>query len=282
MINEPASGKSAVRLFAIDVDGTLLDSSHRLRAEVRDAVCRLAGSGVQVVLATARGPQAVRDIVRQFDFSPQLICFSGAWIGELDAQSLEPKNVQADRRIQGDVARSIIATALAHKVEPNVLTPEMWRVRALTEEILEECEIVNQRPVVTDNLLGNDEEPSKIMLISRMEEAATTLSQIAASVGGAAGATFSKPNYLEILPIGVNKAKALSILADALGVELSQVAGIGDAPNDLEMLSEVGLAFAMGNASDRVKAVADSVVGSNDEAGVAQAVNQILTRNGVA
>ncbi|MFY9988023.1 MAG: Cof-type HAD-IIB family hydrolase [Chthoniobacterales bacterium] len=281
MINEPASRKSAVRLFAIDVDGTLLDSSHRLGAEVRDAVCRLAGSGVQVVLATARGPQAVRDIVRQFDFSPKLICFSGAWIGELDPQSLEPKYVLLDRRMPGDVARSVIATALAHKVEPNVLTPESWRVRALTDEISEECAILNQRPVVTDKLLGNNEEPSKIMLISSLEEAPSTLPQIAAVVGAAVGAAFSKPNYLEILPIGVNKAKALSILADALGLELSQVAGIGDAPNDLEMLSAVGLAFAMGNASDRVKAAADSVVGSNDEGGVARAVAQILTHNNV-
>lgn len=280
-MNESASGKSAVRLFAIDVDGTLLDSSHRLGAEVRDAVCRLAGSGVQVVLATARGPQAVRDIVRQFDFSPQLICFSGAWIGELDTQFLEPKYVLVDRRMPGDIARSVVATALAQKVEPNVLTPESWRVRALTNEISEECAIVNQRPVVTENLLGNNEEPSKIMLISSLEEAATTLPQIAAAVGAAVGAAFSKPNYLEILPIGVNKAKALSILADALGLELSQVAGIGDAPNDLEMLSAVGLAFAMGNASDRVKAAADSVVGTNDEGGVAQAVAQILTHNHV-
>ena len=134
-----------------------------------------------------------------------------------------------------DVARSVIATALAHKVEPNVLTPDSWRVRALTDEISEECEIINQRPIVTDNLLGDNEEPSKIMLISSMEEAATTLPQIAAAVGAAAGATFRKPNYLEILPIRVNKAKALSILADALKLELSQVAGIGDAQNDLEM-----------------------------------------------
>jgi Cof subfamily protein (haloacid dehalogenase superfamily) len=280
MMNGPAPGKSAVRLFAIDVDGTLLDSSHRLRTEVRDAVCRLARSGVQVVLATARGPQAVRDIVSQFDFSPRLICFSGGWIGALDAASLEPRDVQADQRIPGDVARSILSTALAHGVEPNILTPESWRVRALTDEILEECAIVNLRPAVTDNPLGTNEEPSKIMLISSMQ-AASSLTQMAVSVGAGAGATFSKPNYLEILPVGVNKATALSILAGKLGLELSQVAGIGDAPNDLEMLREVGLAFAMGNASDRVKAAAGWVVGSNDEAGVAQAVDRILSHNDV-
>jgi Cof subfamily protein (haloacid dehalogenase superfamily) len=278
MMNEPARGKSAVRLFAIDVDGTLLDSSHRLKKVVRDAVCRLSASGVQVVLATARGPQAVRDIVRQFDFSPWLIGFSGAWIGELDAGSLQPKNVRSDERIPAVEAGSILATAISHNVEPNVFTPDSWRVRAMTDQILEECAIVNLRPTQTSELMTMEERPSKIMLISRLDQVAA-LKQIEESVRAIATAAFSKSNYLEILAAGVNKAKALARLAGALGLELSEVAAIGDAPNDLEMLSEVGFAIAMGNASDRVKSVADLVVGSNDNAGVVEAVDTILNRN---
>jgi Cof subfamily protein (haloacid dehalogenase superfamily) len=278
MINEPASGKSAVRLFAIDVDGTLLDSSHRLKTEVRDAVCRLAASGVQMVLATARGPQAVRDIVRQFDFSPWLIGFSGAWIGELDSGSLEPKNVRSDERIAAAQARLILSTAISNNVEPNVFTPESWRVRTMTPEILEECAIVNLKPIQTSELMTMEEPPSKIMLISRLDQIAA-LKQIQESVRGVATGTFSKPNYLEILPAGVNKARALINLAASLGVELSEVAAIGDAPNDLEMLNEVGFAIAMGNASDRVKTAADLVVNTNDNAGVAEAVDTILSRN---
>ena len=278
MINEPASGKSAVRLFAIDVDGTLLDSSHRLKTEVRDAVCRLAASGVQMVLATARGPQAVRDIVRQFDFSPWLIGFSGAWIGELDSGSLEPKNVRSDERIAAAQARLILSTAISNNVEPNVFTPESWRVRTMTPEILEECAIVNLKPIQTSELMTMEEPPSKIMLISRLDQIAA-LEQIQESVRGVATGTFSKPNYLEILPAGVNKARALINLAASLGVELSEVAAIGDAPNDLEMLNEVGFAIAMGNASDRVKTAADLVVNTNDNAGVAEAVDTILSRN---
>jgi len=278
MINEPASGKSAVRLFAIDVDGTILDSSHRLKTEVRDAVCRLAASGVQMVLATARGPQAVRDIVRQFDFSPWLIGFSGAWIGELDSGSLEPKNVRSDERIAAAQARLILSTAISNNVEPNVFTPESWRVRTMTPEILEECAIVNLKPIQTSELMTMEEPPSKIMLISRLDQIAA-LKQIQESVRGVATGTFSKPNYLEILPAGVNKARALINLAASLGVELSEVAAIGDAPNDLEMLNEVGFAIAMGNASDRVKTAADLVVNTNDNAGVAEAVDTILSRN---
>jgi Cof subfamily protein (haloacid dehalogenase superfamily) len=277
-MNAPASGKSAVRLFAIDVDGTLLDSSHRLKTVVRDAVCRLSASGVQVVLATARGPQAVRDIVRQFDFSPWLIGFSGAWIGELDVGSLEPKNVRSDERIAAAQARLILSTAISNNVEPNVFTPESWRVRAMTPEILEECAIVNLKPIQTSELMTMEEPPSKIMLISRLDQIAA-LEQIQESVRGVATGTFSKPNYLEILPAGVNKARALINLAASLGVELSEVAAIGDAPNDLEMLNEVGFAIAMGNASDRVKTAADLVVNTNDNAGVAEAVDTILSRN---
>jgi hydroxymethylpyrimidine pyrophosphatase-like HAD family hydrolase len=81
-------------LFAVDVDGTLLDSTHRLRTDVKDSVCRLAASGLEIALATARGPAAVREIVRHFDFSPWLICFSGGWIGELELPSLQPKDVR--------------------------------------------------------------------------------------------------------------------------------------------------------------------------------------------
>ena len=280
-MNESRSKKSAVRLMAIDVDGTLLDGSHRLRSEVKEAVNRLAASGCAVALATARGPQAVVEIVKQFAFAPSLICFSGGWIGELESTSLRPVNVRLDRRLPADMARSILDQAINQGVEPNVFTPETWRVRKLTDEILEETRIVNLQPIISEELLADDIQPSKIMLITRLDAAGGALPPIERSIRSFCTVTFSKPNYLEILPIGVNKAKAVAALAQFLGVDLSAVAAIGDGLNDLEMLTEAGFAIAMGNASDRVKAVADLVVGSNNEAGVAQAVNEILARNGI-
>jgi hydroxymethylpyrimidine pyrophosphatase-like HAD family hydrolase len=89
-------------------------------------------------------------------------------------------------------------------------------------------------------------------------------------------ATFSKSNYLEIIPPGVNKAKAVAELAQTLGVELSQVAALGDGENDVEMLKEVGLGIAMGNACDDAKAAAGWLTGTNDEGGVAQAVRRLM------
>jgi Cof subfamily protein (haloacid dehalogenase superfamily) len=266
-----------MRLVAIDVDGTLLDSSHQLRSAVRDSLEELAISSAKVVLATARGPQALGLIVRQLRFSPLLICFSGGWIGELDSQSLLPTNVLLDKRLTRSAARVIVRAALAHKLEPNIYTPTEWRVRTLTPEINAESVIVESSPLITPTLLGKNEKPSKIMLVAGNDEQIKQLTIIANLIKPLSTTTFSKPDYLEIIPMGVNKAKALAHVAQALGLELSRVAAIGDGLNDLEMLKEVGLGIAMGNAAEPVKSVAKWVTGTNNEEGVAQAVARLMS-----
>lgn len=265
-----------VQVLAVDVDGTLLDSSHHLRADVRDAVGHLSASGVNIVLATARGPMALREIVRKLSFSPFLVCFSGAWIGKMDRQLLTLTGVLSDKRIAAPSARFILESAFARNIEPNVFTPEAWRVRTTTNEILAESQIVESHPLITPDLLGDDEEPSKIMLMTGEGEPAQVLRTIANMVQSVSTATFSKPNYLEIIASGANKAKALADLTKTLGLDLPQVAAIGDGENDVEMLKEAGLGIAMGNACERAKLAADWLVGTNDEAGVGQAVRRLI------
>ena len=114
------------------------------------------------------------------------------------------------------------------------------------------------------------------MLITSIGEPAKVLRTIAHSVQSFSTATFSKPNYLEIIAPGVDKARAVIELAQTLGVDLSQVAAIGDGENDVEMLQAVGLGIAMGNACDAAKAAAGWLTGTNDEGGVAQAVRRLM------
>jgi Cof subfamily protein (haloacid dehalogenase superfamily) len=266
----------AIKAFAVDVDGTLLDSDHRLRAAARDALCDLAENNIRVVLATARSPGVLGAVLRSLPISPLLICFSGAWIGEIDSESLTPTRVMLDRRHSLPVAKTILATALALNVEPNVFTVDTWRARRMTTEIMLECQITECRPVITSDLLEDGQEPSKILLITAENESSQALHVIVDSVQSFSNATFSKLNYLEIVPIGVNKAEALKQLAAILGLDLSQFAAIGDGLNDIEMLREAGLGIAMGNASDAVKSVADWVTGTNDQDGVALAVQRLF------
>jgi len=228
-------------------------------------------------LATARGPQALGLIVRQLNFSPWLICFSGGWIGELDSGSLLAKTVLRDKRLTPSAARVIVTAAFAHNIEPNIYTPTEWRVRTLTPEIRAESVIVESAPLVTPTLLSENEKPSKIMLVAGNEEQTKLLTKIANLIKPLSSTTFSKPDYLEIIPTGVNKAKALAQVVRTLGLELSHVAAVGDGLNDLEMLKEVGLGIAMGNAAESVKSAAKWVTGTNDEEGVAQAVARLIS-----
>ena len=174
------------------------------------------------------------------------------------------------------VARFIVARALELNVEPNVLTVDTWRVRKMTPEILRESQIAECSPVITPDLLPDSDEPNKILLITPKEESNLPLQTISDSIRSMSNAAFSKLKYLEIVPLGVHKAEALRHLTGIIGLALSQVAAIGDGLNDIEMLTEAGLGIAMGNAPEAVKSVAAWVTGTNNEAGVAQAIQKLF------
>jgi Cof subfamily protein (haloacid dehalogenase superfamily) len=269
------SGRS-IKAVAIDVDGTLLDNDHRLRDPVRDALHDLVANQTQVILATARGPQALAAVLHPLRLSPMLVCFSGAWVGEIDYPSVIPKRAVLDRRHSREVARSIVAAALELKVEPNVFTVNTWRARQMTPEIMLESQITECTPLLTANLLEENNDPSKILLITGKDESTKPLQVIAEAMQSSSNATFSKANYLEIIPLGTNKAEALRQLIATLGLDLSQLAAIGDGLNDLEMLREAGLGIAMGNAPAAVQSAADWVTSTNDQGGVAQAVRRLF------
>ena len=78
------------------------------------------------------------------------------------------------------------------------------------------------------------------------------------------------------MPLGTTKASALSRLAEILDIQPSEIMAMGDANNDIEMLQFAGLGVAMGNASDYVKSLADSITSSNEEDGVARAIEKYI------
>ena len=86
----------------------------------------------------------------------------------------------------------------------------------------------------------------------------------------------SQKYLVEVLTKGVNKAFGLEKLAKELNIQPSEIAAIGDAANDIEMLEYAGLAIAMGNASEEVKTIADIVRDTNDNNGVIKAIDKLI------
>ena len=86
----------------------------------------------------------------------------------------------------------------------------------------------------------------------------------------------SAPLDLEAMPLGVDKGVGLRDLAEALGIRQQQVMAVGDSANDIAMLRYAAFGVAMGNASAEAKAAADYITASNDQDGLAQAVDALL------
>ena len=116
------------------------------------------------------------------------------------------------------------------------------------------------------------------LLISDEQHNDATRAELQTLVGDKAIITQAVPEYIEVMPLGVSKGEGVLWLLDKMNVNPANVMALGDGENDLEMLQMVGLGVAMGNAHARVKAVADVVVGSNESAGVAEAIEQFVLK----
>ncbi len=86
----------------------------------------------------------------------------------------------------------------------------------------------------------------------------------------------SKPFFLEFTEKGVTKGTSLSILIDRLGIKREEVIAMGDSYNDAAMIEFAGLGIAMGNAPDDIKQIADYVTDTNNNDGVAKAVEKFI------
>lgn len=99
---------------------------------------------------------------------------------------------------------------------------------------------------------------------------------IESQLNGIAAVTTALSGMLEVLPLGASKGDGVSWLLNHLGMSPAGLLAMGDGENDIEMLQLAAVSAAMGNAGPKVKAAADYVMGSNDEDGVAQAIQQFV------
>jgi Cof subfamily protein (haloacid dehalogenase superfamily) len=258
-----------VRMVAVDVDGTLLDSRHQLPPANRDELRRVHAQGVQVVLATGRMPELIEDLLEELGIGVHLVCSNGALVKQFGREeSLVDEVIPMDLALEildtvgklgryhyiystdGFVVGDSRHRGHGHKTSPrNIVEPDLAAyVRKTGKPPRKICS------------MGSDEE------LLRLQESFLERwgKHINAWLGGHGG--------LEIVPAGCSKKRGIAALADIYGFTLDQVMAIGDADNDLEMVKDSGYGVAMGNASQALKDAARYVTASNDEGGVAKAV----------
>lgn len=267
---------SAIRFVVSDVDGTLVDHGKRLRPATVEAVARLRAAGIGFTVISARPPSGVLPIADALGLDGPIGAFNGGTVFRRDGAVME------EHLVPPQVGRGMVELAAGSGANLWVFSGGRWHADSPhNPHVPRERLSANQEPVLGSDLAAMAERAGKITFVSddppvlqgileRGRERFSTDATIANS----------QTYYLDVTALEANKGAGIEALARAAGVELGQVMALGDMRNDLPMLTRAGLAVAMGQAPDDVRAAAHWVSSSNDEDGVAHALDRLLEERG--
>jgi len=266
------------KLLVVDIDGTLVNRHGNISAMDRKALAKARDLGTLVSLSTGRGLRASLSIIEQLSPDGYHISFDGALVSrprrgeEVYVQPISPAMVQ-----------QMVAVAHEHNLDLELFTVthyfverETWSTDAhrrffgVQPTIVDFTQVWEKERVIKGALVTTTpREVAKVRNFSRQFDTGLHFSW-------AKTPAFPGVNFINLLTPGVSKGKALEALASHLGVSLSEVIAVGDGVNDMSLLTSAGLAIAMGNAPDEVKAIADYVTLDVDHSGLAAALNRFL------
>jgi Cof subfamily protein (haloacid dehalogenase superfamily) len=273
-----------IRLLAVDIDGTLLNSHFRISQTDIDALRYANASGVEVILVTGRRHTFALPMAKLFGFDLWLISSNGAVTRSSQGESFHRDLLPVETCLElcstmRDFRGNMVVTF--DKESKGALVLE--RMDELTQSIqrwleknLEYIDFV----VPLEKALVAD--PVQAMFcgpIDRMREALARLEES----GIKDRITVLRTEYplrdltiVDVLNRGCSKGHAVERWAQHRGIPRGEVMAVGDNYNDIEMLAFAGLPFIMGNASDELKAKGWPVTLSNDDSGVAAAIEKVL------
>ena len=263
-----------IKLIVVDLDGTLLDSKHNLSERNKKAIRKAIANGVQVVIASGKTRASAVSILEELGiqspgvFTQGLLIYNGD--GTIRNRVVMDKNI----------LRHIITFAedrgfgvMAYSGE-RILTR---RVDEAAERIMEYGESMVEPVGALQNILDSAE-INKVILYGQESKIPSLRWQLNKQLDGQIHTTRSAvKGVLEVLPANSSKGKGVMRVMKDLNIPPKHTMAIGDGENDIEMLKAAGTAVAVGNAAQKLKDVANQVVGSNDDDGVAQAIEMFVT-----
>ena len=259
------------RLVACDLDGTILRSDGTISPRTAAALDRIEGAGARYVFVTGRRPRYTEAVLGPFGYQGTVICVNGALTydmggGGVTAQQLIPARqlAEAAARLRQAIPGLGIAVEYADgQIRDGVYQRGAW-VREEEVPHLPDDQLFARDAT---RLLGRHPGLSADKLLELADPAAGEIVTVFHSGGR---------GLVEAVAAGVSKGTAVAALAGRLGIEAHEVVAFGDMVNDLPMLAWAGTSYGMANAHPAVLALADHVIGGNDEDGVAAVIEQLF------
>jgi 5-amino-6-(5-phospho-D-ribitylamino)uracil phosphatase len=248
------------KLVALDVDGTLVDERNAISPATASAVQAIVDAGLPVVISTGRAVPGAFEVCDRLRLPDGLaVCSNGAvLIGYRPVEILHAVTFDASeavRRVLTEVPDAFVAVeeiGIGYRVNQPFPSGEITGTITVED---------------TESLIA---EPVTRVIIRAPSHDPREFHELVEGLG------LTETNYyigytawLDIAPLGVSKASGMQLVADRLGVDPADVLAVGDGHNDIEMLQWAGRGVAMGHGPDALKSVADAVVGTVHEDGLA-------------
>ena len=273
------------KLICIDMDGTLLNSNHKISEISKNALRKAHDMGVHVVISTGR---TYVDAVAYSDLiginSPVIAC-TGAIIKEKYGDDVIHKSV-----INEELCKELLEIFKKYNVKP--IFNSIYKIHCGDLKLKIAIEYLKIRGFINRNVkldyIKNEgkwfdvfrHEKNNIIkceIINRNREKLDKLRKELESVSGIEITSSSKHN-IEITKKGASKGKAIELLANYYNIKKEEIIAIGDSDNDLSAIEFAGMGIAMGNANEKVKKKSNFVTDSNDNDGVAKAIDKFILK----
>lgn len=271
-----------IQLIASDLDDTLLRDDLTISLENKQAVQAVMASNVVFTIATGRMFVSAAPYGLELGL-PQdqpIICYNGALIKRLSGETIyeAPLSVELGTRIV-QFGRERGWTVNAY-FDDQLYVAEM---NAQVESYLEIAQVeVEEVGDLVSFVKDGERELSKVLIVSDPEQTSERIGEIRQEFGRSAQIVSSKRKFIEITSPDADKGRALSWLAQSMGIRHEQVMAIGDSNNDVSMLKMAGVGVAVANAVDSAKQAAEHVTASNNEHGVGKAIRDFVLRSQAA
>lgn len=244
------STEKKIKLIALDMDGTLLTSEEKVTERTRKAIKQAMEKGVYVVISTGRWLTSCYPYAESLELDSYLVTSNGGEIWTMEKKLIERHTIEPEMMEK--------MWALGNQYEMGcwmVATDSVWR---------------GERP--------NDFNSHKWLKIGFDSHYPANLEKLIQDLSyyDELELTNSQPQNLEVNPKGVHKGSALSKVCEKLGITMDEVMSAGDSLNDMKMIQQTGLGIAMGNAQEAIKKAADFETDTNDQDGVAKAIERFV------
>ena len=262
------------KMIALDLDGTLNNDQKVITNRTKEALIAVQKKGVTVVLASGRpapGLQRESELLELEKYNGILLSYNGGRVVDATTQA-----VIYEKCLPQETAVRLLKHIEDYPVTPIVDNGKHYYTTSKDEFMIEfESRLNNLGIKEVDNVADAlDFSPAKILIAAPNEQLMSSAEKIMKPFLKELSFVQSTPYFLEATVKGISKASSLEAICNKLDIKPEEVMAFGDEQNDMTMIEFAGLGVAMGNACDKLKAIADEITLSNNEDGIAQTLEK--------